>query len=139
MPPLLNICSASLSFSVLLCLSCVFVLYFSFVLATPSVPVWKHLSLHFHFHHLCFPCSQQKPLSEASNSLFWHLEQSRLKLVLRKQGIQWLSLDKTITWTSYRWPFRPTYARVLEWLICNLRKCVQSWSIAYPLCVQFCK
>lgn len=80
-------------------------------------------------------CSQKKPLPEASDSLFWHLKQSRLKLVMRKQGIQWLSLDKTITSMSYWWPCRLTYARVLEWLICNLWKDRSRVGLLCVLCV----
>lgn len=93
----------------LLCPCPFFLLYWQY-----QVPVSKHLSFTSIYITFVSLCSQKKPLPEASDSLFWHLKQSRLKLVLRKQGIQWLSLDKTITSTSYWWPFRPTYARVVH-------------------------
>lgn len=121
MPPCLNICSASVSFSVLLCLSCVSVLFF-FCIGNTNCQYQNTSHFTSIYITLVSLCSQKKPLPEASDSLFWHRKQSRLKLVLRKQGIRWLSLDKTITSTSYWWPFRLTYARALEWFICNLQK-----------------
>lgn len=134
MPPCLNIWSASLSFSVLLCLSYVFVLFCFYV---GNSKCQYQITFHFTSIYITFVslCSQKKPLPEASDSLFWHLKQSRLKLVLRKEGIQWLPLDKTITSTSYWWTFRLTYARVLEWLICNLQKDVSRVGLLCILCV----
>lgn len=98
----------------LLCLCPFFLLYWQY-----QEPVSRHFSPPFP--SPLFPYAARRNPFLKPVTLFWHLKQSRLKLVLRKQGIQWLSLDKTLASTSCWWPFRLNFCSSVRvarpWLV----------------------